>query len=160
TLREEDWRFTRTRPIAEVDFRPAAAASTKIDDATMVANTFDDSHCYRLVFVNGYPAPHLSRIAKQRGVWMGPLSRALSERGDRLKAMLGQRVNLNSQRFAALNTAFWNDGMYLEVADSVVLDKPVHVVYATVPSSTPAMNHPRLVVVADRSAEVTIIESH
>ena len=160
SLREEEWRFTRTRPIAELDFRPAAQATAKIDEATIVARTFDDSHCHRLVFVNGYAYPALSRISKQRGVWMGPLSLALSERSDRVKQLLGQRVDLDKQRFAALNTAFWSDGMYVEVADSVVLDKPVHVVHVTVPGATPAMTHPRLVVIADRSAEVTIVESH
>jgi Fe-S cluster assembly protein SufD len=160
SLREEEWRFTRTRPIAELDFRPAAQAAAKIDEATIIARTFDDSHCHRLVFVNGYAAPSLSRVAKQRGVWMGPLSQAMSERGDRVRSLLGRHIDLTNQRFAALNTAFWSDGMYVEVADSVVLEKPVHVVHVTVPGATPAMTHPRLVVIADRSAEMTIVESH
>ena len=158
TLKEEEWRFTRTRPIAELDFRPAAAPASKVTEEDVVSRTFDDSHCHRLVFVNGYANPALSRLSKQRGVWMGPLSLALSERTDRVKNLLGQRVS--EQRFAALNTAFWNEGVYLEVADSVVLEKPVHVVHITIPGATPAMTHPRLVVVADRSAELTIIESH
>jgi Fe-S cluster assembly protein SufD len=160
SLKEEEWRFTRTRPIAELDFRPAAAATTKIDEATLVARTFDDSHCHRLVFVNGYFAESLSRAGSQRGVWMGALSRALKERGERVHALLGKHIEISEQRFAALNTAFWNEGVYLEVADSVVLEKPVHVVHITVPGATPAMTHPRLVVIADRSAEVTIIESY
>src|SRR5215510_12326544 len=62
TLREEEWRFTRTRPIAELDFRPAAHATAKIDEDAILSRTFDDSHCHRLVFVNGYHAPSLSRI--------------------------------------------------------------------------------------------------
>jgi Fe-S cluster assembly protein SufD len=159
SLREEEWRFTRTRPIAEVDFRPAASSSS-VDEAAIVSRTFDDSHCDRLVFVNGHPAPSLSRISKQRGVWMGPLSRALGERGDRVRALLGKHVDLKTQRFAALNTAFWSDGMYVEVADAVVLERPIHVVHVTVPGAAPTMTHPRLVVVADRSAEVTLIESY
>jgi len=159
SLRDEEWRFTRTRPIAEVDFHPATEA-TSVDEAAIVARTFDDSHCHRLVFVNGRVAPSLSRISKQRGVWMGALSLALGERGDRVRTLLASRIDLTRQRFAALNTAFWKDGMYLEVADSVVLEKPIHVVHVTVPGATPAMTHPRLVVIADRSAEVTIVESH
>ncbi|HET6463203.1 MAG TPA: hypothetical protein VFH33_05315, partial [Candidatus Krumholzibacteria bacterium] len=64
TLREEEWRFTRTRPIAELDFRPAAAASG-VTEEDIVSRTFDDSHCHRLVFVNGYANPALSRLSKQ-----------------------------------------------------------------------------------------------
>ncbi|HET6349981.1 MAG TPA: Fe-S cluster assembly protein SufD [Candidatus Krumholzibacteria bacterium] len=160
SLREEDWRFTRTRPIAELDFMPAEVA-TNVDEAAIVAHTFDDSHCHRLVFVNGRVSAGLSRIGKlPRGVWIGALSDALRERGDRVKTLLGKGVDLGTQRFVALNTAFWSDGMYVEVADSVVLDRPIHVVHVTVPGSTPAMTHPRLVVVADRGAEVAIAESH
>src|SRR5436190_24276208 len=60
TLREEEWRFTRTRPIAELDLRPAAPAAGVTED-DIVSRTFDDSHCHRLVFVNGYAALSLSR---------------------------------------------------------------------------------------------------
>src|SRR5712671_3729025 len=77
SLREEEWRFTRTRPIAELDFRPAAAVQN-VDEAAIVSRTFDDSHCHRLVFVNGRAAPSLSRVsALSRGVWIGPLSLAM-----------------------------------------------------------------------------------
>ena len=160
SLREEEWRFTRTRPIAELDFRPAEKASTKIDEAAIVARTFDDSHCNRLVLVNGFAVPSLSRVAKQRGVWMGPLSTAVKERSERVHALLGKHIEINKQRFAALNTAFWSEGVYLEVADAVVLERPVHVVHVTMPGATPAMTHPRLIVVADRGAELTVIESY
>jgi Fe-S cluster assembly protein SufD len=160
SLREEEWRFTRTRPISELDFAPAAAAAT-VREADIVARTFDDSHCHRLVFVNGYPAEPLWRTTKlPRGVWIGALSRAFSDRGDRLRGVLGRRIDLGTQRFAALNTAFWSDGLYVEVADAVAVEQPVHVVHVTVPGATPAMTHPRLVVIADRSAAVTLVESH
>jgi Fe-S cluster assembly protein SufD len=161
TLKEEEWRFTRTRPIAELDFTPATAGANRITEDAIVSRTFDDAHCHRLVFVNGHVASSLSRTTTlPPGVWIGALSRAMTERGDRLREVLGRRVDLNTQRFAALNTAFWSDGMYVEVADAVVLEKPIHVVHVTVPGATPSMTHPRLVVVADRSAEVTIVESH
>jgi Fe-S cluster assembly protein SufD len=160
TLREEDWRFTRTRPIAEIDFRPASESRT-VDEAAIVAGTFDDAHCVRLVFVNGRVAPALSRLSDlPRGVWVGSLHDALERRGDRVRSLFGRSVDLETQRFAALNTAFWHDGMYVEIADSVVLERPIHVVHVTVAGDAPTMTHPRLVVVADRSAEAAIVESH
>jgi Fe-S cluster assembly protein SufD len=159
SLKEEEWRFTRTRPIAEMDFAPAQPIGTVRED-DIVAGTFEDSHCHRLVFVNGRVAPSLSRVAKQRGVWMGPLSQALGERGERLRPLLGKRVDLKTQRFAALNTAFWSDGLYIDVESGVSIEQPVHVVHVTVPGASPTMTHPRLVVIADRNAGVTIVESH
>jgi Fe-S cluster assembly protein SufD len=49
SLKEEEWRFTRTRPIAELDFTPATAGANRITEETIVSRTFDDAHCYRLV---------------------------------------------------------------------------------------------------------------
>jgi Fe-S cluster assembly protein SufD len=159
SLKEEEWRFTRTRPIAEMDFAPALPIGT-VREEDILARTFDDSHCHRLVFVNGRVAPSLSRVTKQRGVWMGTLSEALGDRGERLRSLLGTRIDLGKQRFAALNTVFWSDGLYLDVENGVTLEQPVHVVFVTVPGDVPAMTHPRLVAVADRSAGATIVESH
>jgi Fe-S cluster assembly protein SufD len=160
TLREEEWRFTRTRPIAELDFRPAPE-SAAVDEAAIVAATFDDVHCARLVFVNGRVAPSLSRLSGlPEGVWIGSLRDAMERRGDRVRAFFGKSVDLARQRFAALNTAFWLDGMYVEVADGVALDRPIHVVHATVAGEAHTMTHPRLVVVTGRGAQAAIVESH
>ena len=97
-MKEEEWRFTRTRPIAELDFRPAAAVAS-VDEAAILSRTFDDSHCYRLVFVNGYPAESLSRVDDlPRGVWIGALSRALTDRANRVSSLLGKHVDLSKMK--------------------------------------------------------------
>ena len=44
SLKEEEWRFTRTRPIAEVDFGLAPEGHA-IDEQTIVSRTFDDAAC-------------------------------------------------------------------------------------------------------------------
>lgn len=157
TLREEEWRFTRTRPIAEVDFSPARESKT-LDAATIAALSFDDSHCTRIVLVNGRvtaPAPALPA-----GAWVGSLATALAERGDRVRKVLSRGVDLENQRFAALNTAFLTDGVWIDVADDAVIEKPIHIVHITVPGTAPAMTHPRLVVALGRNAQASIVESY
>ena len=159
TLKEEEWRFTRTRPIAEIDFRPAGQARA-IDVATLVAHTFDDAGCHRLVVVNGRFSPTLSLNRDlPRGVWAGSLADALRERGDRIRDVLASGARADKQRFASLNTAFLNDGVYIETADGVTLDRPIHIVHVTDASHAPAMTHPRVVVIAGKNSNAVVVES-
>jgi len=158
SLREEDWRFTRTRPIAEVDFRPAPGGAAQ-DAARIASLTFDDGACLRLVLVNGRVLAPTPR-SLPKGVWIGSLAVALAERGDRVQALIARGVDLEQQRFAALNTAFLSDGVFIDIADGAVVEQTVHIVHVTVPGETPAMTHPRLLVAVGRNAEVNLIESH
>jgi Fe-S cluster assembly protein SufD len=158
-LREEDWRFTRTRPIAEVDFRVAPAGA--IDEKTLVARTFDDTGCHRLVLVNGRVDRARSRIGKlPKGVRIESLAEAFMRDGDRIRAMIQNGVDIDRERFAALNTAFLTDGVYIELADNAVLDTPVHVVHVASGGDDPVMLHPRMVISAGRSSQATVIESY
>ncbi len=158
SLKEEEWRFTRTRPIAEVDFRLAAEARPQ-DGAMLTSRTFDDSQCHRLVLSNGRFDPRLSRTSElPRGVRIGALAEAMRDNGDRIRELL-KRGTRDSQRFAALNTAFLSDGVYIEIAEGVVLDRAIHVIHATTPSSAPTMTHPRVVIVAGKNSDAVVVES-
>ena len=158
SLKEEEWRFTRTRPIAEVDFRPADKAAA-IDAATIVARTFDDAHCHRLVLLNGRYDASLSRVTSlPQGVRLSALADAMKQDGERIRALL-QRGTRDSQRFAALNTAFLLDGVYIEIPEGVALDRPVHVVHVTSASSAPTMTHPRVVIAAAKNSNAVVVES-
>jgi Fe-S cluster assembly protein SufD len=160
SLKEEEWRFTRTRPIAEVDFRPAGEARVVSDDA-VVSRTFDDAGCRRLVLVNGRFAPSLARgAAMPRGLWAGSLAEALRDRGERVRELLAGGARADKQRFASLNTAFLHDGVYIEIADGVTLDAPLHVVHVTTAADAPTMTHPRVVIVAGKNSDAVVIESY
>jgi Fe-S cluster assembly protein SufD len=160
SLKEEEWRFTRTRPIAEVDFRPAGDTRA-VDATTIVSRTFDDAACRRLVLVNGRFVPALSRGKDvPRGVWAGSLAEALRDRGEPVRALLASGARADRQRFASLNTAFLHDGVYIEIADGASLEAPLHVVHVTTAADAPTMTHPRVVVVAGKNSDAVVIESY
>ena len=160
TLKEEEWRFTRTRPIAEVDFQPAGDARG-VDAKKLVAHTFDDAGCHRLVCMNGRFAPALSSdAALPDGVVAGSLQQALRGRGDQVRDLLVRGARADRQRFAALNTAFLVDGVYLAIPDGVTLDVPFHIVHVNTSGNAPTMTHPRVVVIAGKNSSATLVESY
>ena len=157
TLREEEWRFTRTRPIAEVDFAPAGAGRTPAD-ASILARTFDDSGCLRIVLVNGVVTA-TTGAKLPNGVRVMSLAAAVRDNPENVRTLLNSGFKIDDQRFAALNTAFLSDGVYIELSDGATLESPIHIVHVAEAGAAPVMLHPRLLLRVGHNAAGEVIES-
>src|SRR6185312_3432806 len=114
-----------------------------------------------LVFVNGHFARELSNIGKLPvGVQVSSVADELSSSADGIKAHLGQYLNFQRDAFAALNTAFAEDGAYVYIPRGVVVEQPIYVLYMSVAGKEPAMEHPRNLIVAEENAQATIVEDY
>ncbi len=160
TLRNESWRFTRTKAIQERDFTFVEAYKPNGLTADQIATmTFDDTGHHRIVIADGHFAPELSRVGTlPEGVVLMSLADALATRPELVEPYLGQHVDLESNPFVALNTAFLYDGVLLHIPRNVVITDPVHIVLVSRGSGV--VTHPRILVVAGESSEATILESY
>jgi len=174
TLRNEEWRFTRIKPLADAVFVPttpsktggeaaggkAAGAVAAVGADEIVARTFGDEGCRRLVFVDGRFAPELSRIDDlPEGILLGSLNEALQTHPDLVRPYLGELADVESQPFAALNTAFLHDGALVYLLGNVSLQDPIHVVFVS-GGNEGTVSYPRTLVVAGRNSHATVIESY
>ncbi|TPW21881.1 MAG: sufD [Elusimicrobia bacterium] len=153
---DEDWRFTRVDPIAKTEFGlPSAAAGAKLDVAALVLAPFP---AYRLVFVDGTYAPALSDLAGlPPGVRVASLAAVLKSDPALLEPRLG---GAERQAFAALNTAFFDDGAFVSVPRGVTLEKPVHALFLSTGSPAPTMWHGRVVVSAEAGSKLALVEEY
>jgi Fe-S cluster assembly protein SufD len=62
--------------------------------------------------------------------------------------------------FAALNTAFFADGALVRVREGVTLDQPIQLVYLSTGSEQVTSTKPRNLIVAEKNARVTLVESY
>jgi len=160
TTRQEDWRFTSVAPIAETPFAlPARRAGPA---AKRVAPLFlpVESAC-RLVFVNGRFSETLSSSdGLPRGVRAGSLMAALESEPRLLEAHLARHAAYAANPFGALNTAFLGDGAFVHVAAGVDFDAPLQLLFLSAPSAKPTVTHPRSLIVVERGARASVIESY
>jgi len=154
TLRDEDWRFTNLKPLAELPFRPTltplgqALGQEQLGDVT-----FGQLDADRLVFVDGHFSADLSQIADQpSGVTVTNLAHAEGE--------LGSLSGGDDNPFVALNDAFFTDGAVIQIGDGQRLAKPVHLLFVTTASEDGDTAHIRNWIDAGSNAQGTIIESH
>jgi Fe-S cluster assembly protein SufD len=150
TPRNEEWKYTPLREIAEADWAPAepGPAIFEFDLPFRVEGSV------RIVLVNGRFDRNLSEIPAVRGLMASSLHSAMIERPDGL-ARLGELVALDAFPFAALNTALWQDGLFLEIGGEV--EPVVEIVHIS--SGQGQAVAPRLFISAKEGSSARIVET-
>jgi Fe-S cluster assembly protein SufD len=154
TTRHEDWRFTSVAAIAQAEWPVAPAA--RLSEAQLAAFIYADAP-HRLVFVNGRFSPELSRTAGlPEGTRVGSLA---SETDASIQRHFGRIAEPESRAFAALNTAFADDGADVYIPEGAVLDAPIQLLFV-VENAGPTMVSPRTLVLAGAGSQSQIVETY
>ena len=161
TMRDEDWHYTSVSPIAEGEFTVRPDIGGMITPSELTPFLFEQEEGWpRIVFVNGAFSPELSALgALPAGVRVMPLARAWREVPELLEAHLTRVVDFETAAFTALNTAFLREAAVVHVGSEMVPDVPVHIVHVADANAAKSMLVPRSLIVADRHARLTVLES-
>lgn len=142
TTREELWRFTDVSALAKHDFSNEWKASTL---------PFKPLSNHYLVFENGKLSLEKSHIAGlPAGIVVGSIL-------DHTDARLGSLADTQSA-FVAANTAYFSDGAFIEIADGVNVESPIHLIYLS--DHAGAASQVRNFVSAGVGSRVTVIEEY
>ncbi len=164
TVRNEDWKYTNVLPALRDRLSPVLAAELRVDEAALrsmldrVAGLAPDSAL--LVFVDGNFFAAASRLAAVKGLRLGNLRERLDTDPAGLEPWLGKFLPASVHGFAALNTAFLDDGAVIEVADGAILESPIHVVHVSTKRTEPFVSHPRHVIVAGAGSSAMVVEHY
>ena len=154
TRKWEEWRATPIDPVVGTRFR----SPETFEVAAGELEGFDLGGP-RAVVVNGRFAPELSRLGGlPEGVTVCGLAEAIERHPERVEAHLGRHASFESHPFVALNTALMEDGVFVHVARGVVVEDPIGVVFVGRPEAEPTMSFPRLLLVAEESSEIRLVE--
>jgi len=153
-MKQEAWRFTSVAPIAEGAFelaRPPARVPT-----------LDEIRPYllleagpRLVFVDGFFQPSLSTPFFDD---VQSLAHVVAHRPDLVRAHLGKYAGTQDKPFSALNTAFVQEGAFVHVPAKATAELPIQLLFLA--TGKPAVAHPRNLVVVEREARASIVETY
>ncbi|MCZ6691891.1 MAG: Fe-S cluster assembly protein SufD [Planctomycetota bacterium] len=162
TIRHEEWRHTSVAPIARIPFEPLreqpAARVTAEQLSRFVSGVGD---VCRLVVVNGRVDADLSALSSlPEGIQVLSLSEAIRDHAELVEPHLARHAGQNGQPFAALNTAFLEDGAFLRVPEGMVVENPIFFLFITAGDEVPTVSYPRLLVVAESGSQVRIVEGY
>jgi Fe-S cluster assembly protein SufD len=157
--RVEEWKYTDLRALMRdalpLAAPPDAAAKARAKDA---GKQLSGVVSRRIVFVDGAFVPELSDLTPEPGLAVGSLAEALAKSDRLVTKHVGKTVETDDIA-VALNTALMGDGAVIRVAAGTALKKPLHLVFAS-GSAKPSSAFIRSLVVIEKGAHATLIESH
>lgn len=161
TTRNEDWHYTSVSAIASAQYAPAIERPVgTLDPAALAPYTFGGTWPL-MVFLNGRFAPALSQLsALPAGIRVLDLATATAQEPELLGKFLGTAAPADRDGFTALNAAFAGEGTLIHVAKEMVIDAPLHVLHVTDANGANLMSHPRHVIVVERHAKASVVESY
>lgn len=120
TAKTEAWKYTKPRDLSSKDF--VLSGSRGLSDSLskeQIKLPFDG---YYICFENGIFNPAASDLPE--GVEVLPLIEALLFRPE-VRRYIGRNLKLEACPFAALNTYYMNEGVYIRIEKNVELKKPL-----------------------------------
>jgi Fe-S cluster assembly protein SufD len=150
TRQQEAWRFTDLSAFQVLALhRPP---DTPVETGALPTLAMPT---HRLVFVNGRFAPGLSQLrALPERTLIATLGRTLATQPRRVELYLNRLPGLAQHPFVALNTAFWEDGVFVHLPRETAVEAPIHVVFHTTGGDSAV--HPRLLLVLEDGAKATV----
>jgi Fe-S cluster assembly protein SufD len=158
TTRDEEWRHTSVAPLAAAKFTPAPDHTSAVTRDAIDRFLPAGADATVLAFVNGHVAPHLSTPSTD--VTVERLANVMAQQPELARAHLGRYAAVNGHPFAALNTAFVDDGAFVSIARGVIVPKPIHLLFLSTAAGAATVSHPRVLVLAGEHSQATIVETY
>jgi Fe-S cluster assembly protein SufD len=162
TRGNERWKYTNVGPLARTTFGYASALnSSGVNESIIrdIAPWHEDWS--RLVFIDGAFSPALSsHQTGGKSIHVANLPDAASRNGVAPEEHLGQYADVGEDGFTALNTAFMQDGAFVNVPDETSSGAPLHLLFVSTGRDAPTVSHPRSLIVVGRNSRLTILESY
>lgn len=119
-----------------------------------------EGHLSALVIANAGREINISGVEQyeQMGLTILPLSQAVESHFELVRDHLYKLVNNASGKFEAMNGALWQDGIFVHVKKGAVIDRPVHLLRRAAAGGS--VQYPRLLVVIEEGAELTIVDEY
>ncbi len=162
TMKDEAWKHTNVAPIARSSFRfEPSPEMPRIAGDLIEQFTFGVLKSSQLVFLNGRFAPKLSYLRwLPEGTQVRGLAETLRTDSKFVERYLGKLTPVGSNPFAALNTAFLQDGAFIHVPKGRAVEEPIHLLFASTSDDGARVSYPRNLIVLEDASQATIIESY
>lgn len=155
--RHEEWKYTNVKS------KLGESLSLLIEDSEVngaVKNYIASlpPYAFRLIFLNGVFHPELSIVPDIKGFSFVNLKEALSASSPLVDKYFDKLIDKKQEHFAALNTAFVNDGALIHVSKNVVITDPIYIQYFFTASDSKPFVQTRNLVVLEDGASLQLAE--
>jgi len=160
TKKEEAWKYTSLNSLLKNDFSVFPKRENSIEFKEVKEYFLHEVDTYKLVFVDGKFSSFMSSTTHE-GIDVCLLSSVLTK--PKYKMILDTYFNQiasKDESLTTLNTAFAQEGAYINIPKSKVADKPIEIIHFSTGVESALMVQPRNLIIVGENAHVQIIERH
>src|SRR5258706_4468311 len=153
----EEYRFTPITKALEKNFNFDQA--NPIDSKIKSIDPFliPDLEASIIVFINGIYTSDFSKvISPENEIKISDLRKAVNQ--DEAPIYFEKYLKTSADTFSALNSALWQDGVFVQVPAQTKVEKPLLILHINDAEKSQSISHTRLVVVLEEGSELTLIE--
>lgn len=160
TKKLEAWKYTSLQSVLKNDFTVFPKNDNTIELKDVKAYFLHEIDTYKLVFVDGKFNSFLSQTTHE-GIDVCLLSSVLTKPKYQLvlENYFHQIAN-KDESLTSLNTAFAQEGAYINIPKGKIADKPIEIIYFSTGNDASVLLQPRNLIVVGENAHVQIIERH
>lgn len=156
--KQEEYRFTPITKNLEKNFswdKKVSTSSITAIDEFLIPNL--DANI--VVFVNGSYSSTLSRIiSPENEVKIKTLSEAFLADSATIASFLDKVLTPESDPFAAMNSAFWQDGVFIHVPENKNVSKPVFILHLNDAGETQVISQTKILGILEKGSQLSVIE--
>ena len=160
TKKDESWKYTSLNAILKNDFSVFPKNETTIEFRDVKKYFLHEIDTYKVVFIDGVFSSNLSSTTHD-GMDVCLMSSALNK--PKYKMVIDNYFNKiasKDESLTALNTAFANEGAYINIPKSKVVHKPIEIMYFSTGNEAALLIQPRNLIIVGENSHVQIIERH
>jgi len=158
TLKTEEWKYTNLKHLLSTEFIHSAeldeVAITSDDVDKIKFNNFDN---YLLVFVNGVLKKELSDFEELKNEI---IVSTISEADEKIVEKYLSKIAVDKTAFDYLNLSNIIDGIFIQIADNKVLEKPIQIVNITGNKVDETFTPSRNLIIIGKNSEASIVQNY
>ena len=158
--KDEEYRYTQLGRILDKKFQFTDLSMAGRDSSHGENILFHDADAHHIYINNGIVDKEKIKSLAAKGLIILTLQEASDKYPKDIEAHLGNYSNKNKDAFAALNTMFSYEGVFIKIEKNALIDKPILLHYSTTKRLKQPVYQSRNLIIVESGAQVEMIESY
>lgn len=158
TAKQEEYRFTPITKSLEKNFRWDSKESTSTINS-IGSFLIPDLDANILVFINGRYSESFSKvISPESEVRINTLSEAFRSDSSLVSSYLDKVLHPEKDPFTAMNSAFWQEGLFIHVPENTNVSKPLFILHLNDAGNDQIISQTKILGIIERGSQLSVIE--
>ena len=161
TVKQEDWKYTNLANISKKTFNQQFESNLSSSEINLSQLLIPNLEANLLIFENGIYRADLSKIKEEAtGLIINNLQTAFKTSPELIVQHYTKYADHKAEAMVALNTGLAQDGLFVSVPESYVMQHPIYVLHIANAIDNAVLSSPRNLIIGGANSQVKVIQHY